>query len=309
MSIWTAISAKYVSPPALPVLAVGNLKGGVGKTSVVAYLAYALAHLGYRVLVIDLDFQASLSTAMTEGIVFSELDGAINLLLGNSDQVFTDTRVVSRGYGHWENLTLVRTSFDLAEVEDRLFAGFVLNKSEDARFLLAQKLSSPSLRNDFDVVLIDTPPRLTIASINAICASTHVIIPTSPTFMAISGAVNFITILNTLKDKLPLHYSVLAVLPTLATRDTFSQQESKRLEELERDIKPIEIWRDWHICRKPDIAGNKGFNNASIREPFLKLGDEVARKMGLRKNGTNSGFRADRDSGVGRYGLSQSRRD
>ena len=306
MSIWTTIPAAHVPPSALPVLVVGSLKGGVGKTSVVVYLAYALSLLGYRVLAIDLDFQSSLSAAFNEALPSVDVDGAIHVLLLSSEEVFFDRRVVSDGYPPWQNLTVVRATFELADVEDRLFADLILGRSGlDARFALARKLAEPRLRKDFDIVLIDTPPRLTIGSLNAICAGTHVLIPTAPTVMSISGAVTFVDILERFKKSLALRIRVLAVLPTLAYQAEMNARENKLIDNLATDLPNIEIWKNLHIPRKQAIAENRRFNDLNI-EPFFKpLALKIESALGLTRHGPDSPLGTHRDFRLGGFGLPQ----
>ena len=85
-SIWTTIPAAVAPPPNVPVLLVGNLKGGVGKTTTVANLAVALVKSGIRVLAIDMDFQASLSVALPPSIMtrYEKSDGGVKVLLGQT---------------------------------------------------------------------------------------------------------------------------------------------------------------------------------------------------------------------------------
>nr|MBX2806202.1 AAA family ATPase [Hyphomicrobiales bacterium] len=217
MSIWTAIPAQVMPPPAIPVLSVGNLKGGVGKTSVVANLAMTLTLAGYRVLAIDLDFQASLSVAFPSHIMprSESADGGVHAILSESYDMFHSNQITATGLNPFEDLSLVRTSLELGDVEDKLFAAFVLEQRDrDPRFALSRKLTDPRLAQDFDIVLIDTPPRLTIASINAFCASTHVLIPTALTSMSRNGAVTFIHYLDGLRKTLCPSIRVVGVLAT-----------------------------------------------------------------------------------------------
>ena len=139
ISIWTAVPAQVSPQPAIPVLSVGNLKGGVGKTTVVANLASSLAKRGFRVLAIDMDFQASLSVALPPAIMprprREDSDGGVSTLLGESYDMFHDGRVTGRGVKPFADLYLVRTSFKLSDVEDQLFARFILGRYEhDPRF-------------------------------------------------------------------------------------------------------------------------------------------------------------------------------
>lgn len=302
ISIWTTIPAQVLSQPRVPVLSVGNLKGGVGKTTVVANLASALAKRGLRVLAIDMDFQASLSVALPPNIMprREDSDGAVSALLGESYDMFHDGRVTGRGVKPFADLSLVRTSFRLADVEDQLFAAFILGRYKlDPRFALAKKLSDQRLKNDFDLVLIDTPPRLTMASINALCASTHVLIPTALTPMSQSGAITFVEYLKKFRDTLCPKLQVLGILPTL-TRGTLNGAEDKSLDHLMRMLPGVNVWRDNHIPYRQAIADNLAHNNAEAREKFEKLAEKLVGELGLRTDGKHEGSRVDRSPQFGR---------
>lgn len=297
MSIWTTVPAHVVPQPNIPVLSVGNLKGGVGKTTVVANLAMALVQANLRVLAIDLDFQASLSVALPPSVMLrnEQSDGGINVLHGGSYDMFHDDRVTERGVGRFSQLRLVRTSLDLAEVEDKLFARFILGKdTNDHRFELASKLSDPRLREDFDLVLIDTPPRLTMASINALCASTHVLIPTSLTPMSLSGAVTFTKYLDKFRNALCPNLKVLSVLPTM-TRGTLNAAEITTIENLRRALPGVDVWDDCFIPSRQAIADNV-HTNVESRQIFLRLASNVIRALRLSPDGEPDRGRAHRSS-------------
>jgi cellulose biosynthesis protein BcsQ len=304
VNIWTSIPAHVMASPAIPVLSVGNLKGGVGKTTVVANLATALAQSGIRVLAIDLDFQASLSVALPPHIMprYEVSDGAINVLKGSDYDMFHDSHVTAQGVAPFADLSLVRTSLELADVEDSLFAAFVLGKYDtDPRFALARKLTDPRLKRDFDLVIIDTPPRLTMASINALCASTHVLIPTALTPMSESGAVTFSQYLKEFQDTLCPKLQVLAVLPTL-TRGILNDAEKKTLQNLER---ALPVWHDLHIPQRQAIADNNVLKHRESREIFKALAEKVTETLRLHPDGTHEGHRAYRSAQFGGTRLPQ----
>jgi cellulose biosynthesis protein BcsQ len=308
MSIWTTLAAPVTPPPAIPVLSVGNLKGGVGKTSVVANLAVALAMRGYRVLAIDLDFQASLSVALPPNIMPRRevADGGVHVLLSESYDMFHNSQITAIGTAPFADLSLVRTSLELADVEDRLFAAFVLGERElDPRFALARKLADPRLRQDFEIVIIDTPPRLTMASINAFCASSHVLIPTSLTSMSRNGAVTFAHILAEFRNNLCPSISILGLLPTFIAHGTLSTPEIKVLDELEKYLPGVSIWNDVFIPLRQGIANNQVLQNAGLRELFDRMAQKVALTLGLKRDGNPQGPHPYRSTPFGRTGLSQ----
>jgi cellulose biosynthesis protein BcsQ len=290
-SIWTTVPATVAPPPNVPVLLVGNLKGGVGKTTTVAHLAVALVKSGFRVLAIDMDFQASLSVALPPSIMtrYEKSDGGVNVLLGADYDMFHDSQVTSRGNGTFSDLSLVRTSLELADIEDRLLAAFMLGRCEnDPRFALARKLQDRRLRNDFDLVIIDTPPRLTMASINALCASTHVLIPTALTHMAQSGAVTFGEYLTEFRKNLCPSLKVLGVLPTF-TKSPLSPAEHKVLDELEGFLPGVDVWRDIYVPTRQPIANNNVQQNALAKSIFQALAEKIIGKLELKSHGNNKG--------------------
>jgi chromosome partitioning protein len=308
VSIWTTLAAEVVTPPPIPVISVGNLKGGVGKTSVAANLAVALALARYRVLAIDLDFQASLSVALPSHIMprHEIADGGIQALLSESYDMFHNSQITAMAMPPFSDLSLVRTSLALANVEDMLFAAFILGEREkDPRFSLARKLSDPRLARDFDVVIIDTPPRLTMASINAFCASTHVLIPTALTSMSRSGAVTFVHYLAEFRKSLCPSIQVLGVLATFTAQGKLNPAEEKVLDELEEYLPGVDVWRDIFIPVRQDIANNRVLQNPDSKARFGYIAQKVITTLGIRRDGSTQGRNADRSARSGRADLSQ----
>jgi cellulose biosynthesis protein BcsQ len=308
VSIWTTLPANVVAPPKVPVLSVGNLKGGVGKTAVVANLAVALTKAGLRVLAIDLDFQASLSVTLPSNIMprLEKADGGIHVLLSESYDMFHNSQVTAMGAAPFSDLSLVRTSLELADVEDKLFAAFILGEREkDPRFALARKLSDPQFARDFDIVIIDTPPRLTMASINAFCASTHVLIPTALTSVSFSGAVTFVQYLTEFRKSLCPWVNVLGVLATFTARGELNAAEKKSLDTLAEYLPHIDVWKDIFIPIRQDIANNDVLKNAESRGRFEYIAQKIIQNLELTRNGNGQRRGPYRSSQFGRAGLSQ----
>jgi cellulose biosynthesis protein BcsQ len=275
---------------------------------VAANLAVALVQAGLRVLAIDLDFQASLSVALPSNIMPRReiVDGGIHVLLSETYDMFHDSQITAMGASPFADLSLVRTSLELADVEDKLFAAFILGEREkDARFALARKLADPRLTRDFDIVLIDTPPRLTIASINALCASTHVLIPTSLTPMSRSGAVTFAHYLTEFRKKLCPSIEILGVLPTFTATGKLAPAEEKALDEMQRYLGRTDIWRDVFIPIRQAIANNQGLKDPAVRALFAAIAQKTISKLGLKRDGNSQGRHPYRSPPFGRADLSQ----
>jgi cellulose biosynthesis protein BcsQ len=299
MSVWSQYPLPFVPQPVLPVLAVGNLKGGVGKTAVVSYLTLALAAKGFRVLAIDLDFQGSLTTTLEYIRLRPEHTGIEDFLLSENTGILYDYQVISPSLPAWKNITVVCANFDLADREDALFAQLVTGiRTRDPRTLLAHKLSEATLQQDFDIVILDTPPRLTIASINALIACTHILIPTAPTTISMNGAHSFIALLDRLRAHVCPRSRIMAVLPTMGVRHDLPPN-------IGRGFKNVDFWSELHIPRRQAIADNAKFNNYDIQEFFPPLAEKVVQVMGVVRGPTDAGAGIGAGARPGRSGLSQ----
>jgi len=176
----TPAAAAAVEPqvPSVPdeaavrVIAVANQKGGVGKTTTVVNLSAALAELGYRVLVIDLDPQGNAGTGF--GIDVRQLDRSVYDVLLHDVPIrdcFVATEVA--------NVTVVPSSLDLAGAEIELVP--VMSRE----FRLKRALES--VVEDFDFVFIDCPPSLGLLTVNAFAAASEVMVPIQCEYYALEG--------------------------------------------------------------------------------------------------------------------------
>lgn len=190
----------------IPIITLGNLKGGVGKTTIAANLAGELADEGETVLLIDLDFQGSLSS-----MVFGE-DTRDKRPKGD-DLSLASQALLQGQTGQWlvskveptkasPNLFVVPAFYDLARVENRLLVEWLLLESEDdMRYRLHALLQSREVQQKFSIVIIDAAPRMTASTIQALSASTHVLIPTVMDQLSAEAVKTFIVELQTLQTE------------------------------------------------------------------------------------------------------------
>jgi chromosome partitioning protein len=162
-----------VGPMELPrVIAIANQKGGVGKTTTTVNLGAALAEIGFRVLVLDLDPQGNATTGL--GLNPRDVEGSVyNVLLSDVtlDDIIEPTSL--------KNLFVAPATIDLAGAEIEL----VPVMSRELRLRRAIEV----VRDDYDLVLIDCPPSLGLLTVNGLAASDDVIVPIQCEYYALEG--------------------------------------------------------------------------------------------------------------------------
>lgn len=198
------------------VLAIVNQKGGVGKTTTAVNLATAMAAVGKRVLLVDLDPQGNASTGF--GVTnHDRLVTSYDLLAGSvsAKRATVNTKV--------PNLSLIPTTMDLAGAELEL----VNEKQRETRLKNALK----DQLNDYDYVLIDCPPSLGLLTLNALVASDSVLIPLQCEFYALEGLSHLLKTIELVQARLNPGLDVQGVVLTMYDR------RNKLTEQIESDVR------------------------------------------------------------------------
>jgi chromosome partitioning protein len=187
-------------PPLPRIMAVANQKGGVGKTTTAVNLSAALAELGYRVLVVDLDPQGNATTGL--GINSRNLEATIYDVILHDVPMEDAIEPTSL-----RNLFVVPATIHLAGAEIELVPVF----SRELRLRRAIE----QVTEDFDFILIDCPPSLGLLTVNGLAAATEVIVPIQCEYYALEGLGQLLRNVNLVQTNLNPRLEVTTIVLTM----------------------------------------------------------------------------------------------
>ena len=262
-----------------------NYKGGVGKTTTAANLAAYFDGIGKRVLLLDLDYQGSLTTVLEAVSGRQDRSQGIVHLLERGDSATLLSKATVRLGAKLARSSLAPAFYGLARAEERIMMEWLLDiVDDDVRYRLARILLDDGLSKQYDIVLIDAPPRLTTASINALCASTHVLVPAIFDKLSSEPVVNFIAETQTLMNRLNPRLSFLGILETMVppanwSRDPRQAARELVLNQLSHRAPSVAIL-ETSIKRNPELTGG-GLGTGDVKKMFAELGEEISSKLGV----------------------------
>ncbi|WP_108663909.1 plasmid partitioning protein RepA [Acuticoccus kandeliae] len=180
------------------IIAVANFKGGSGKTTTTAHLAQHLAMRGFRVLAVDLDPQASLSSLFgyqpeTDVSAGETLYGAIRY-----DDPRPIEAVIRSTY--FTNLDLVPGNLELHEFEHETPRALLERGAREAPFYARIATTLHPVADRYDVILIDCPPQLGFLTLGALCAASGVLVTVHPQMLDIASMSQFLVMMADLME-------------------------------------------------------------------------------------------------------------
>jgi chromosome partitioning protein len=251
------------------VLAVVNQKGGVGKTTTSVNLAAALAQAGKRVLLVDLDPQGN--ATMGSGVDKRALQKTVyHVLLGLGEVAAVRTRAEKAGYDLLPaNRELAGAEVELVELDAR-----------ETRL----KRALDSVGGDYDFILIDCPPSLSLLTVNALTAAQRVLIPMQCEYYALEGLSDLVGTIKRVRANLNPQLEIAGLLRTMYDpRNTLAQQVSQQLEahfgnKVYRTLVP----RNVRLAEAPSHGVPGILLDASSKgaQAYLGLADEILAQGG-----------------------------
>ena len=270
----------------IPIIAIADFKGGTGKSMIATNLAACLDQHEAKVLVLDLGHNTTLSQMLpmdekAKGFAWS----AHHILKGKG--VYYPPEKLT---GSFQNSYLYPAMDDLRKDDARLaFRRLIGSQKGDIRFHVHDYLSTEAIQKRFDMVIIDMPARLSTTAANALCACTHVLVPTVLDPATQPATIETLKTLRNYRKALKLKFRFLGVVPSMVQsqaglgRHEIPARQSLA-DEMERQFatlrvpgtstkETIDLW-DRHIMNKVGLR-----HRAQQNLPYFTINDAVIRAM------------------------------
>lgn len=253
-------------------IAITNQKGGVGKTSTACALVCGLAEKGYRVLAIDLDPQGNMGFCL--GAEIENSPTVYELMKGTAN--------IRRVVQHKKGIDVIPSNI--------LLSGAELEFSNIGREFLLKK-SIANVKNEYDYIIIDTPPALNVLTVNAYTATDYLIIPMIPEILSLMGISQLTETIHLVKEVYNPKIEVLGILLNkydprrVLTRDV---EEMARMvsNELNTKVLRTKIRNSVAVAEAP-AHGVSVFEYAprsNSSKDYRQLVDEIISQKGLKVN-------------------------
>ncbi|MFZ1103660.1 MAG: ParA family protein, partial [Hyphomicrobiaceae bacterium] len=291
----------------IPIITVVNLKGGVGKTTIAANLVAYFSEQRRRdgsplkILVIDLDYQGSLSVMLLSEAEIGDVETTSNLLVDPQHSIATAKAKARRLRPRFDNVWLYAAHDDFLPDENRLMMEWITQRNPDhgdLRYELHRKLQSPGFLDDYDLVIIDGPPRMTTGFLAGLCASTHLLIPTIADRLSAPAWIRFLVQLQQLGPELFPATTQLGLVPSRTYRPdgTLTEKEKRVIDLMLADLRTRHQIFDTNVFRDAAISHTASFIEAAgsslayfhetdpvPRKVISQLGNEIKDRIRLKR--------------------------
>ena len=249
------------------IIAVANQKGGVGKTTTAINLSSCLASLGKKVLAIDMDPQGNMTSGL--GIDKNEVEYTVyELILG---QVGIEEVICKDAL---ENLDVLPTNIDLSAAEIELIG------VEEKEFIIRKEVDK--IKENYDFIIIDCPPSLSMLTINAMTTADSVLVPIQCEYYALEGLSQLIHTIDLVKERLNPGLNIEGVVFTMYdARTNLSLQVVENVKEnLNKTIYKTIIPRNIRLAEAPShgMPINMYDPKSAGAENYRLLAEEVIHK-------------------------------
>ena len=245
-------------------IAIANQKGGVGKTTTAINLSSCLAEAGQRVLTIDFDPQGNATSGL--GLEKGQIEDTVyEMMLGDCSFEDCLQREVQ------EDLDVLPSDSNLSGAEIELL------DVENKEFVLKSHLDQ--VKNDYDFIIIDCPPSLSLLTLNALVAADTVLVPIQCEYYALEGLSQVLRTINIVKRKMNPSLEMEGVVFTMYdARTNLSLQVVENVKDnLNQNIYKTIIPRNVRLAEAPShgLPINLYSKRSSGAEAYSRLADEV----------------------------------
>lgn len=249
------------------IIAIANQKGGVGKTTTAINLSASLAEKGKKVLAIDMDPQGNMTSGL--GVDKDEVEKTVyDLIIGEADIENIICKEVMDG------LDVLPTNIDLSAAEIELIG------IENKEYIIKKEVEK--VKENYDFVIIDCPPSLSMLTINAMTTADSVLVPIQCEYYALEGLSQLIHTIELVRERLNPSLEIEGVVFTMYdARTNLSLQVVENVKDnLNQNIYKTIIPRNIRLAEAPSYGMpiNKYDSKSTGAESYRMLADEVIEK-------------------------------